>query len=359
MGQFIALLLTPFLILNVIAYGFFIYFLACAIRYFAKRKIILGLIGLLVGTTPVWLYLHTKMKVDAEFETRQLEKASWKQKPATEGQQVTSIKVIGASASSFINANIVETATGYEKVLVPDWGNHCVSKISDSIRTTLYGAALARNAFFSCSRENLAELKINPEVYLYVGSRSPNRNQKCGGTAAAELRWSPRKGGELISFKEVPYKRSVSSPLFFPTAESFFLISCNAKRPYLPIDLFTFTANALGFEKVADFPKRASQEDMLEALKILNTENRSYTTAVLMLLGQWPSSPEISEFIRAEIEHDKWTYKILAQLTYDADELDLLPHLESHAADFLEICPKTIRDSRDCATFQKKLNPEF
>ncbi len=321
-----------------------------------KRKI-LGTVLLLTSITPVYIYIATLIIVDRETTARETEVASWRREPIPSGTTIRSIESLGYYPGELVSTGVVEVAHYDGKTFVQDWGKHCVSKLTGSIGIYFADAVLARNAYFSCTKKAQKESSVSPEVFIFVSKRhAPSHDKNCGtATDPLELRWPAEKGGGLISFHENPHYFEIQSPLMMNSIERPFPVECRIPERRSLSQTFQLIAMDLGISKVTDLPQKATEVELLETLRLLNVEKIPNEKAVILLLGQWPSTPAVSAFIRNEIDHDVWTYKVLKQMTDSSEILDLVPHLSSHASDFLEICPKTVRKKEYCDSFRKKL----
>ncbi len=353
-----AILFLILFVANLIFYAPFILSLYLSFIFFDKRRFFIGSITLIIGISPIFYYYYSKHKLYSEFQDRVSEVNSWPRKPVPEKGAVKAILVnSGWIDLELLELGIVDTVAAQGHVYQRDWGEQCVTKAH--AQENLSGATRARNAFFSCPKIQASSNHLKWDAILYDRSWAPSQNKKCAGRYpedVVELRWATEKGGELIAYHETPYKRELKGPWISPNKkESLFLIECVKAEPSKPFDNLAFVTNALGYDTLDDYPQYAVSVDALKALRILNAEKNNKTNEAIMLLGQWPSTPEISKFIRTEMQHGEWTYKVLSRMTSKKGNFELLPHLKSHAADFIAICPKTTRNPKDCERLAEKL----
>lgn len=325
-------------------------------RRIKNNKKISGTILLLLAFYPVLAFAVTLVMTSVEMPLREYQKAAWLRKPVPADFSIKSIETFRTDASWLVASGISATAIKNGQTFDQDWGRDCVQSSAKRASVSFSDAVLARNAFFSCAKESHSETMIEPEIQYFKGMKAPNRNKKCRHVQTLELRWSPQLGGELIEFKEKPHKRKIDLPMLSPfLSKSPVFLICRETQPGTDLDQFLFAANSLGFKELSDFPRRATEEDLLFALQYLNTEYPKNEDAALVLLGQWPSTPAISNFIRTEIDHSEWTYDFLVQATNPQVDEKLVPYLGTHAADFLAICPRTVRKAKYCEDFNQKL----
>ncbi|MEE4011616.1 hypothetical protein V1T76_06135 [Roseibium sp. FZY0029] len=354
-----AILLSILFAANLIFYAPFVISLYISFRLFNKRRTYFGSIALIVGISPILYYYYSKNQLYIEFQNRVAEVNSWPRKPVKQKGDIKSIRVVsGRIDSELLDFAIVDTVAAYGKVHHRDWGEHCVSQAH--AQEDFFGAVRARNAFFSCSKVDETGVQPKFDAVLYSGRTNIGRRRECQGPETdenVEFRWNNAiGGGALIAYHEVASRKELVGPWISPDKkQGLYLSKCVVDKPETPFDGLAFVTNAMGYHVLDDYPQYAVSADALKALRILSAEKNNRTKEAVMLLGQWPSTPEFSHFIRTELRDDKWTYQVLSRMTSGNQQFELLPYLKSHAADFLAICPETLDNSAYCEVFAKKL----
>lgn len=213
---------------------------------------------------------------------------------------------------------------------------------------------LARFAFQRCVQQTQRKGIANAPIQLLTESNAPNRYRgpAClgGGNHPLELRWAPQHGGTLIGFWESPsYIPHAFPPTLF--GEGGRIWRCEFIHPDSPDyhfpDKFKFVSSALGFRKITDFPKSSDASIVPKVLKQLipvMEKSRYAHDHVLALLGQWPSTPAISEVLNDPqvYAHSDYILQNAAAVLTNPEEGgrkdDLYPFLSTHLQTLLSIC---------------------
>lgn len=349
---------------NIIFYGVFAIVFIIGLCKLVQKKLPIAIIYLTVGVSPVPAYFAVKTSVDREAVMRQNEIAAWPRQPISGDHSVASMdfsetySLLGTD--NLLMSGVLQSISNKEKTLHAEWGIDCVVKsASYDTRVNLGNSARARNAYMFCIRETKRQSSSRPPIQLFIDGRAPNKNLKCGTNVsggAMELRWSEQLGGQMIDYQELPYERKIVSAFINVPGSwanrGFYRTRCIQRRtgsrihPYKRLNRFKFVASHLGFRSLDDFPRKVSADEALQALRMVYAASqgsvgtkRPNINAVVLLLGQWPSTPEMSAFIRTSIRDGRLIYNVFAKAG-NKETKDLLPHLTSHIPDFLAVCAK-------------------
>ena len=390
MGVLVLYGLIAIILVNVLYFGTAIVFLRFGIKKLATNRKV-AVCFLVASTFPLVVYLGYAAKLAIEKHNRPAELAALPRKPVPEGHEIKSLRVWDSMSSvritSLISSGALERIELFDardnavtRVLQARKGPACVKIAArSSIDLDLRSAARAKNAFHLCHEESGDQGGPGAEVWLYLDRNAPNRNKKClpsGGTAI-ELRWAPRLGRQLIAYEEIQYFRQIHSPFILPSIEEMFWVTCRStvasqirsrdeiEKERRRLDPFYLVSDSLGLSGIEDFPREVAEAEALEALKILNEEpGRDAPKGITLLLGQWPPNPDTSSYIRSNVRAGRVVYRFFTTLEDDNVDRDLIPHLESHKADFLAICERATSYTNYCkrwrsAAAQRQLPADF
>lgn len=369
---FIFAIFSFIFVFNVVLYGGLIYLTYRGVKYFKNRRPWLAGLFLIMPVIPLAFTLWYEAKLADEAESRLAAIASLPRATLSRDQDIQSLTVIANLVSgrgleyrlaSLISTGALEhvataqgTPSNVVQVFRAEISELCVeSNRRLGIGFDVRSAAIAKNAFRICPAPDPDVDAFEAPIWLYRDNVTPNGNRDCPHASgeALELRMSQGSGGLLIDFQEVRQFRALENHLVMPSLAEPFWVRCH-HGPYDPADgqrvnPFTFVTRALGLENLDDFPRLATVTDALEALKIMNEGNPDRSTeAITLLLGQWPSTPEISQYIRSSIRNEHVVKRALNTMFSGNVDSRLVPHLRSHASDFKAICPKTVSRASFC-----------
>lgn len=390
MGLLVLYGLIAVIVVNGIFYGTFVYLFFRGVRHFKRREQKAAIFCLVVSAFPIALFAGFNAMLAYEKRSRLAEVAALPRGPLSGSENIRSMVVVRQTVTpinspgligSLIYAGVLDRVVfrggdQYEVVEVFRAMNssHCVRKLIQPGVTRsgpgldLGNAVMARNAFHFCPVPEQDGISIDAPVWLYRNNRTPS-GIAASGTAdcwyangeALELRWSADRGGELIEFQDIHRYRQQTTffglPLISPSLSDFIPTTCirdyrsNAemKNDRERLDPFLFVSRALGFNSIDDFPRLANDSDALEALRIMNEESPAYSLeAIILLLGQWPSTPEISRYIRLSVRNERVVKEVLSTMFDRRVEFELVPQLRSHASDFLAVCPSVVTRVSNC-----------
>ena len=272
-----------------------------------------------------------------------------------------------------------------------DHGSHCIDPLISSIQldgVDFVSAALARRAFHDCDKFQIWSTDAGrstattslPIVILKQGPGLRYAGPACrewdGGTL--ELRLPAKAGGGLIDFYEPP----VGLPLTFPPVIGvggsriggtvWGCLESNASSPDYPVrqqKLFTMVSQALGRSKLEDFPLAASQEEVVTAIRSVAQMRSSHGTrnALLTLLGQWPSTPNIAAALLDPTRQMSGyqlesAFALLLDQEREPARRAYYAHLHTHVAALLAICkniPRVPCDDRERDIMKKLADGVF
>lgn len=372
---------------SILFYGAAITSLFFSIKYRREKNNKDSVIFLVLFTLPITLYVGQTIYLFAEKKIRPIRVASWTRVAPPKIQSIRSLTVSGSPAqlTPLIAAGVLDsiavvgrTRKQISETYLVRKGRDCVRKIKPvgsifrSTKFQLREAIRARNAYRLCHTAVREKSKSPAPIWLYRSRYAPSRNRACGGLisgATMELRQAPELGGELIAYEEIPYFREIAHfpriglPIF---GKGMYAMGCTMDyaetRKYTDLlGGFNFLTRALGLIKIDDFPRVVDKSDALDSLRILNEEvaearsDSDAARAIVLLLGQWPSNPDISRYIRSSVRRSDIRGYFAAKINGRNTDFDLLRHLKSHEADFIEVCYLTASDTQRCDSWKRKV----
>lgn len=371
MGLLAAYGLIVLVLVNILFFGPFIYLFYLAIKNFSSGRMIWVSVCLALSTFPVLLFGGYMVFLEREKSSRMERLADLTRTPISDPESIRSLGIISPPPSqqhyrSLPNvliaaglldgfAYLVRDPTEVVEAYRAESSDRCVrDAIRSGIRVRLRDAPAAKNAFRFCSAPIEDGSGIEAPIWLYQGN-TPNGNQICPDSRTLELRWSPDRGGDLIEFVEILQYRRLSFLFVFPNTDDFIKTHCRVDYENYPgpndLDPFYFVTRAFGLGSIDGYPQRATATDAVDTLRIMNQEKETAHRphdGVVMLLGQWPSSPALSDYIRTHVRDEQIVNGVLNAMFDRSLHPELVPHLRSHAPDFLAICDLAKVDSSDC-----------
>lgn len=354
--------------LNIAVYRGALWFARQSVRWFSSGKRILGVIALMAALYPFAYFAQAKIRMDNELSVRQAEIAEWPRRPYTRDHGPARLLAPKSAKldnpkhrlnpAEFVATGVAGQVTNGKEVYVRHKDEGCLEHFLETGRGGLSGAVLARSAFLFCARRAEGiEPGHNVEIFYRLPARRSIRT--CGKNfagASAGVRWSAEKGGGLIAYDELRYHRKMTAfPLLWPK-EGLYSHTCAQDREpdglYREIEYFPLVAGALGYSTLEDFPRQAAVSDLIRALEAANgSQKRNSRLATVLLLGTWPGSPELNDFIASRLNrkpHVSRAFSLALAKKPDPAETGHLPHLRSHVPALLKICRKVGISNTHC-----------
>ncbi|NML44751.1 hypothetical protein HHL11_13380 [Ramlibacter sp. G-1-2-2] len=347
---------------NVVLYGVVTICWGLAIRW--RKRPVLAILMLLLGALPFLHYGAESFRHRDAPERRAAELAALQLEAAPR----VPVRVLEAP-NTFDQDRDLQTlvATGVVGELVaPVFGRQanlyrrheawdCIDfETSVSPEAEYRRVLLARHAFRSCVSERRGDRPAQATVQFLVNDAAPHHYT---GTAcrvvtdphhALELR---TPAGGLLAYREAPLHPGYAFPPVLVLGPT--LWKCppwtqqDWERESAGMAVLPFVAQALGLRSPEDFPRSGDAARVAEALHRLEPFLRSQFAhdAVLALLGQWASTPEIDALISEGPIAEQAKVRILpraADLLTDPALREhqrlLYPQLASHLPALLQAC---------------------
>ncbi len=299
---------------------------------------------------PILLYIGFSAYYYIEFQNRQESLQSWSKRAIPADGGVKSIRIRAKHDTSLgqelIAMGLIDYAVFDSITLKPKRSTDCIRfNIAHSEKMNEMNALKAKNAFLVCSVESETRPQQAPPIWLYFGNDAPSRDKNCSRSSrtTVELRWASDKGGELIDFDEVPYRRKISGFWLVLLDWRLFWTECvrhGRAKNYSRLSSSRIDALEFIFSNLKDNIRKPeetkiSKEDALEAIKyIKETEKTSNKNSIIQILGQWPSSREISQYIRSSVWDERFIDRVLSYSREEKLREKVLPHLHTHIGDF-------------------------
>ncbi|NOU06867.1 MAG: hypothetical protein HOO99_11860 [Hyphomicrobiaceae bacterium] len=302
---------------------------------------ILSLAGAMVCLSPFVFAVIEHMEDQAAPEKRRVELASFGRQPVDPSLRPRVVSVANENLARGLS-NLAATGAIYAVIIRPDVHRKtaggqikvvredgCVAKNLSYIPDELLAIGVARQGLMRCLGATIDPVTLESDIDLFTEadapSRSPKRFPNEGNVSGSvlEVRWSPRRGGQLISYDEVYYRTVMKFPpqvIWWPRMNflrnNISFPDVDGKVKFVPMPSL-FLASAMQYREPNDFPLTATEAEVAGVLRRVLAPGIPNANAVLTLLGQWKTSPEIAAALGDLHKSTNGLYRVMSEISSD------------------------------------------